>query len=156
MLTNWVPSKILTTHGNHEHSWGPGLFMRTVRRFSTPIRLSPIRFKVFQPKKKRKNRYHYFFFFSFFFTTCISGDDFSSSTNLFYIAYRFFRCSIHLSSKSAKLSHKYCNFTSSYIVPNNRYIYIKYINTYPSVNTHENHKHYYNSQTKIVFILRGI
>lgn len=33
---------------------------------------------------------------------------FSSTVNLF-IAYRFCRCSIHLSSRSAKLSHKYCD-----------------------------------------------
>jgi len=81
IFTNCILSNILTTHENHEQSWDLGLFMRRVRRFSTPIRLSSIRFKVFQAKKRRKNRSH-FFPFSFF-TTCISGDDFSSTRNLF-------------------------------------------------------------------------
>lgn len=103
--------KILTKHKNYEYGLKLGLFMRGSRllrtNISTPIRMSPIRFKVFQPKKNKRIISQPFLFL---FTTRISGDDFSSTLNLF-IAYRFCRCTIHLSSKSAKLSHKYCNNT---------------------------------------------
>lgn len=103
IVTNRSSTKsILNTREYHEHSWRHGLFMRAVavRRFSTPIRECPLFVSKFSDRKKIKDKIvaiSSFFFFSFILTTRISGDDFSSTLNLF-IGYRFCRCSIHLSS----------------------------------------------------------